>query len=114
MTANDNPVLLFLAFAILAVFFFVLLKYHEQVAFAARVVVGIVAGLFLLYGLIELVAPIGAVVYEEYTARQCLTAYERRARALTAPDDYFGRQLREAAERETKKCAEIAAKRAAK
>src|SRR5450631_4701339 len=36
-----------------------------------------------------------------------------RAHAREAPDDYFGRQLREAASDETKRCADIAAKREA-
>jgi hypothetical protein len=67
MTANDNPILAFFAFVCLAAVIFLAIAF------------------------------IGFTFYEQYTAKQCLTAYERRARAKEAPDDYFGRQLREAA-----------------
>ena len=52
-------------------------------------------------------------IQEQITMKQCLTAYERRAHAAAAPDDYFGRQLREAAADEGKKCAELATKKEA-
>jgi hypothetical protein len=44
---------------------------------------------------------------------QCLTAYERKAKADAAPDDYIGKQLRKDAAEEAKKCADYAAKKQA-
>jgi predicted negative regulator of RcsB-dependent stress response len=71
---------------------------------AALLVVGVVAaaGLFAWQ-----------YVSDRQTMQQCMTAYERRAKANTAPDDYFGRQLRQAADEEAKKCAEVGAKQEA-
>jgi hypothetical protein len=111
MTAYDNPILLFFAIVCLAAIIFWVLKYYKQLSFAALVVVVLVGGAAALYGGLVVVAMIGSAAYEEYTAKQCLTAHERRARALAAPDDYFGRQLRDAAVEEAKSCAEIASKR---
>ena len=110
MTANDNPILAFFAFVCLAAVIFLALKYYKQISLFILVVGG---GGALLVGAIGVIAFIGLTLYEQYTAKQCLTAYERRARAREAPDDYFGRQLREAASDETKRCADIAAKREA-
>src|SRR5579864_6441507 len=110
MTAYDDPVLAFLAFVSLAGGIFVVLKYYKQLSVFVLFVFGGGAALFALFvGLVM----IGSAAYEEYTAKQCLTAHERRARAMAAPDDYFGRQLREAAIQEATRCAEIASKREA-
>jgi hypothetical protein len=47
--------------------------------------------------------------------QKCSTAHERREKAYAAPDDYFGRRLREESIAEAKECAEFAAhKEAAK
>ena len=40
--------------------------------------------------------------------QQCTTFYERRVNAYTAPDDYFGQQLRKSIANEAKQCAEYA------
>jgi hypothetical protein len=110
MTAYENSILAFLAFVCLAVAILVVLKYYKQISLFVLI---IVAGGAVLFGGLVVLAAVGSAVYEEYTAKQCLTAHERRARAMAAPDDYFGRQLREQAMEEAKWCAEIAAKREA-
>ena len=43
--------------------------------------------------------------------QQCSIAHERRAKAMSAPDDYFGRKMREDASVEAKSCAEFAARK---
>jgi len=45
--------------------------------------------------------------------KRCLTAHERQAKAYAAPNDYFGKQLREAAAEEAKTCADFAARKKA-
>ncbi len=110
MTAHENPFLFFVAFVCLAAAIFLILKYYRHIALFAFIVVG---GGALLFGGLGLLVWIGSALYEEYTAKQCLTLYERRAHAFTAPDDYFGRQLREQVAGEAKRCAELAAKREA-
>ena len=90
--------------------YFCRVKYHKQISLFILVVVG---GGAVLFGSLVVLAMVGSAAYEEYTAKQCLTAYERHARAIAAPDDYFGQQLREQALEESKRCAEIAAKREA-
>jgi hypothetical protein len=52
-------------------------------------------------------------VSDRQTMQQCLTAYERTAKAEAAPGDYFGKQLRKDAAEEAKKCADYAAKKQA-
>jgi hypothetical protein len=47
------------------------------------------------------------------TMERCLTAHERQAKAYAVPDDYFGKQLREAATEEARTCAELAARKEA-
>lgn len=61
----------------------------------------------------------GVMVYGKVTDKrmmqQCTTLYERQEKASAAPDDYFGRQLRQTIADEAKQCAEFAAhKEAAK
>ena len=68
---------------------------------------------------IGLVGAGGILVYvyinDRNMMQKCSTAYERQAKAYAAPDDYFGRKLREEAITEAKQCAEFAAhKEAAK
>jgi hypothetical protein len=50
---------------------------------------------------------------EGYTTKQCLSAYERAEKARAAPNDYWGDKLREESANETKKCAELAARKQA-
>jgi hypothetical protein len=58
--------------------------------------------------------PIAWQAVQDYEMnKSCLTAHERRVKAAAAPDDYFGRQPREAAAAEARKCAEFAAKQQA-
>jgi hypothetical protein len=45
---------------------------------------------------------------EQAAMQKCLTAHERRAKAEAAPNDYFGKQLRDAAAVEAKTCADLA------
>ena len=60
------------------------------------------------------VAPIAWQALQDHEMmKSCLTAHERRAKAAAAPDDYFGRQLRQNAAAEAGKCAEFAAKQEA-
>jgi hypothetical protein len=118
VTVWDNPVLAI--FAVLAVIFvgcslFLLVSnflrnprpFFAGVGILAAAAVGfiaisaILAGGVLLYSYIE----------DQVTLKKCLTAHERRASADAAPDDYFGRQLRDAAAAEAKTCAELAAKK---
>src|ERR1019366_2276305 len=118
MTVWDNPILAI--FAVLAVMFvgyssFLLLRnlfrnprpFFTGVGILAAIAVGIIgvgaimAGAVLLFDYFQ----------EQATMKQCLTAHERRAYANAAPDDYFGRQLREAAAAEAKTCAKLAAKK---
>jgi hypothetical protein len=85
------------------------LPFFEGVGILAAIAVGIVVIAAFLVG--------GAYLYsyglEQATLKKCLTAHERRAYAIAAPDDYFGRQLREAADMEAKTCAELATKKQA-
>jgi hypothetical protein len=124
MTVWDNPLLAF--FAVLVVIYvcvslFVLLRnlfrnwreYLENFRFLAA---------FAVLGTVIIIC-IGAVMAgvvwffmifpEQEQMKKCLTAHERRAYADAAPDDYFGRQLRDAATAEAKTCAELAAKKEA-
>src|ERR1035437_3947517 len=114
MTVWDNPILAI--FAVLAVMFvgyssFLLLRnlfrnprpFFTGVGILAAIAVGIVAIGAIFAG--------GVVLYfqfeEQVSLKKCLTAHERRAYADAAPDDYFGRQLRDAAAAEAKTCAEL-------
>ena len=121
MTVWDSPVLAILA--VLTVIFaccsvFVLLRTFFRNWRDHLSEFGFVAA-YAVLGAVFIVA-IGAVMagvvlswqhlQEQATFKQCLTAHERRTYADAAPDDYFGRQLREAAAAETKTCAALAAK----
>jgi hypothetical protein len=68
-------------------------------------------GGLLIVGAFFAVVFIGATFYEQYTAKQCLSAHERYARAQAAPNDYWGNKLRDEAAAEAKKCADLAARK---
>lgn len=63
-------------------------------------------------------AAIGGILFwtkfsDERMMQQCMSAYERQAKAPAAPEDYFGRELRQAAAEEAKRCEEFAARKQA-
>lgn len=79
-------------------------------------------GLILAQGALALggifaviVAALVAYVWftDQRTMQQCITLYERQEKANAAPDDYFGRQLRQTVSDEAKRCAEYAARKEA-
>ena len=120
MTVWDSPWLAILAVLValyLAYAAFLVLRdifrnprpFFTGVGFLVVVAVGIVVVAAFLVGAVVLYSE----VQEQATLHKCLTAHERRAYADAAPDDYFGRQLREAAAAEAKTCAELAAKKQA-
>lgn len=76
----------------------------------------VVGAVLLVIGLVG-AGGVLAYVYlnDRHMMQKCSTAHERRAKAYVAPDDYFGKRLREEAVTEAKECAEFAAhKEAAK
>lgn len=98
------------AFVTLAVLFFLLMKYRKQVSLFVLILIG---GGLVFFAAVGVIATIGVFAYERYTERQCMTAHERQAKAQEAPNDYFGKQLREAAVAEAKRCAELATRKEA-
>lgn len=60
-----------------------------------------------------LVATVIGAVVERNATKQCMTAHERAEKANAAPNDYWGKKLREESTNETKKCAELAARKQA-
>jgi type VI protein secretion system component VasK len=110
MTVYDNPILMLLAFVILAVAFFVMVKHFKVISVLALVVV---AGGLAIFGVLYVGGGVLGVVMEHRAIEKCMTAHERQAKAYAAPDDYFGKQLREAAAEEAKTCAELAARKEA-
>ena len=124
MSVWDSPVLA--VFAVLVVVFiccsiFVLLRSFLHNWRRILTDFGILAGYgaAIAIGIIGIALVMAGVffgwqyVQEQVQMKQCLTAHERRAYADAAPDDYFGRQLRDAAAVEAKTCAELAAKKEA-
>jgi hypothetical protein len=108
MTAFDNPILMLLAWAGLAVAIFLAIKYFTFVKWVMILILGGWAVAFVVSLVISHVAPI----IQDYQLNQkCLTAHERRERAAAAPDDYFGRQLRTAAAEEARNCADLAVRK---
>jgi hypothetical protein len=106
MNVYDNTILMLLAFAILAVAFFVVLKHFKVIAIMAFTVA---AGGLAIFGFLYVIG----IVLDQRIMEKCTTAHERQAKAYAAPDDYFGKQLREAAAEEAKTCAELAARKEA-
>jgi hypothetical protein len=76
----------------------------------------VIGAVLLVIGLVGAGGVLAYVYLNDRNMMQkCSTAYERQAKAYAAPDDYFGRKLREEASAEAKQCAEFAAhKEAAK
>ena len=60
---------------------------------------------------------IGITIYarlsDQQMMQQCTTLHKRQAKASVAPDDYFGRQLRQTVADEAKQCVEFAARKEA-
>jgi uncharacterized membrane protein len=110
MTARENPVLLFFALAAMIAAVILVAKYRREIFWTSLIVGGGIAIVTIAGFVIEFVA---SAAYEGYTTKQCLTAYERAEKANAAPNDYWGNQLRETSENETKKCAELAARKQA-
>jgi hypothetical protein len=111
MTVYDNPTLLMLlAFVILAVAFSMVFKHFKEISIVALMSIG--SGL-AIFGALYVGGTVVGIVMEHRTMEKCMTAHERRAKAYAAPDDYFGKQLREAAMEEAKTCAELAARKEA-
>jgi hypothetical protein len=118
MTVWESPLLAILA--VLAVIyicasFFVIIRnifrnprpFFEGAGWLVAIAALIVGGAAIMVG--------GVLLYsyldDQATLKKCLTAHERRAYADAAPDDYFGRQLRDAATAEARTCADFAAKK---
>jgi hypothetical protein len=107
------------AIALAAFAFLVLLilaRWREFLTGLTLLAIGIplMVGCMLALGVVISVAFIGwQYLSDRQTFQQCLTAYERRARAYATPADYFGEQLRAAAVEEERKCAEFAARKQA-
>ena len=120
MTAWENPLLALIAvltvmYGCYLLFLFIRNIFRNPggffagVGFLAAIAGGIIGiGAILAGGVL-----LFAYFQEQATLKQCLTAHERRAYADAAPDDYFGRKLRDDASAETKTCAELAAKKEA-
>jgi hypothetical protein len=99
-------VVYFIAAVAVAILLFLALKQWEVTLVGGAVLAIVVIGLLL--------GPLVAkYIDEQAQMKGCLTAHERRAKAAAAPDDYFGRQLREAAAKEATACAELAARKEA-
>lgn len=120
MTAWENPLLaIFTVLVIvygcylLVLFFRSVLRNWRAYLSIGGILAAAAAGIFIIGALLA-----GGVLFAQYyqeqaTLKKCLTAHDRRAYANAAPDDYFGRQLRQEAETEAKTCAELAAKKEA-
>lgn len=113
----------FIALALLALIvlnkLIALIRNWRDVAWASGVAAIIVGSGALAILLLGTVVGGGILAYgylnDRNMMQKCSTAYERREKAHAAPDDYFGRRLREEATAEAKQCAEFAAhKEAAK
>jgi hypothetical protein len=100
----------------LAAFAFILLSNWRAIVHDVLIFLGswllIGGGVLLVIGLVG-AGGILAYVYinDRNMMQQCSSAYERRAKASAAPDDYFGRKMREDAAVEAKSCAEFAARK---
>ena len=110
MTARENPILLFFAFAAMIAAVILIAKYRREIFWVVLIVGG---GGAVLVAAVFVIGFVASTAYEGYTTKQCLTAYERAEKASAAPNDYWGNQLREASANETKKCAELAARKQA-
>jgi hypothetical protein len=110
MTAQENPILLFFAFAVIIAAVIFVAKYRREIFWVALIVGG---GGAAIVGALFVIGFVASAAYDGYTTKQCLSAYERAEKASAAPDDYWGNQLREASATETKKCAELAARKQA-
>jgi hypothetical protein len=109
MTTYDNAILMLLAWVTLAALFFFARKHMTEILVALVLVCVAAAVAVGLWGLFTIID----TVRDRRTMEQCLTAHERRAKAEAAPDDYFGRQLRESAAAEADMCARFAARKEA-
>lgn len=94
-----------------------LLRNWREVVEALGWVAVILAGGAVFLAALGFVAFLGIMTYVQVTDKrmmqQCTTLHERRAKANAAPDDYFGRQLRQSVLDEQKQCAEYAARKEA-
>jgi NADH:ubiquinone oxidoreductase subunit 6 (subunit J) len=106
-----------LAFVTLAILFKLILTNWKSLlrgAGWAAVVAAVLGAGFVVLGV---VAVVGVMAWQRVSdhnlVQQCLTAHERREKALAAPADYFGRKLREAADEEAERCREFAARKEA-
>jgi hypothetical protein len=103
------------AFVVLAMLFLIFLNNWRAVL--RDVAQFALAWLVLGLGLLAVIIAAGVVsvalyyLYDRHMIQQCSTAYERREKAYAAPDDYFGKKLREDASAEAKRCAEFAAQK---
>jgi hypothetical protein len=91
-------------------------NWREVVKALGWVAVIVAGGALSLVG-VGVVGVVGVMTYAHVTdsqmMQQCTTLYERQAKAYAAPDDYFGRQLKQSVIDEQKQCAEYAARKEA-
>jgi hypothetical protein len=114
MSVGDIIVYAIAAVALVALAF-ILLSNWRAIVHDILIFLGgwlLVGGVLLVIGLVG-AAGILAYVYinDRNMMQQCSIAHERRAKAMSAPDDYFGRKMREDASVEAKSCAEFAARK---
>lgn len=114
MGIGDIIVYAIAAIALVA-FAFILLSNWRAIVHDVLIFVGswmLIGGVLLVVGLIG-AGGILAYVYinDRNMMQQCSSAHERRAKAYAAPDDYFGRKMRDDAAVEAKSCAEFAARK---
>lgn len=114
MSIGDIIVYAIAAIALVA-FAFILLSNWRAIVHDVLIFLGswlLIGGVLLVIGLVA-AGGILAYVYinDRSMMQQCSSAHERRAKAYGAPDDYFGRKMREDAAVEAKSCAEFAARK---
>ncbi len=118
MSIGDIIVYLIAAIALVAFAAILLANWrailHDILIFVAGWAV--VGAVLLVIGVVGAGGVLAYVYFNDRNMIQkCSTAHERREKAYAAPDDYFGKKLREEATTEAKQCAEFAAhKEAAK
>lgn len=116
MSVGDVVVYVIAAIALVALAFIIFtswrnILYNLFIFLAGWAIVGIVALVIGVVGAGGFLA--WHYLNDRYVMKQCSTAHERRAKAFAAPDDYFGKRLREEANAEAKQCAEFAAQKEA-
>jgi hypothetical protein len=89
----------------------------RDVVAALGIVAVIGVGGAVVLAILGVVVFVGVMAYskinDQRMMQQCTTLYERQEKANAAPDDYFGRQLRQTVSDEAKQCAEYAARKEA-